>query len=55
VPSNIVDKLDGRAEYYRNDDPTLEDVYAALVGEEMMEIDYRVRARGGRGWRGGTA
>ena len=55
VPSSMADKLDGRAEYYREDEPTLEDVYAALVGEEMMEIDYRARARGARAWRGGMA
>ena len=55
VPKSMADRLDGSSTVLGEDRPTLEDVYAYLIGEETMDIDHRPRARGGgRGGGGGA-
>ncbi|MGC9209975.1 MAG: ABC transporter ATP-binding protein [Acidilobus sp.] len=48
VPEPAMDLLNGSGNVLGSYEPTLEDVYAYLVGEEGMEMDFRARAR----WRG---
>ena len=48
VPEQALGQVNGSATLIGTQEPTLEDVYAYLVGEEVMEIDFRSR-RGGWG------
>jgi ABC-2 type transport system ATP-binding protein len=49
APNEVLSPVNGSAEVLGVSEPTLEDVYAHLVGEEAFEIDFRSRGR----WRGG--
>ena len=53
VPKSMADALGDGAEIVGEDQATLEDVYAYLVGETPLEIDYRSRRGGRGGWGGG--
>mgnify|MGYP001772645585 CR=1 FL=1 len=50
LPGDELDRVNGSATVLGSHEPTLEDVYAYLVGEETMEIDFRSRGGWGRGW-----
>ncbi|MGC9071496.1 MAG: ABC transporter ATP-binding protein [Acidilobus sp.] len=54
VPEEAMEFLNGSGTVLGSYEPTLEDVYAFLVGEEIMDIDFRSRSRW-RGWARGGA